>query len=148
MREKLETLPVTELREMAKSQGIKGTSSMRKAELVDILCAHAEKNEKKEAAPKDPEPGPARNPQVSRKREHPGRRPPDRPGSMADPTMEKRRQTRPGGAPGLTIRTASPDRLSLEPTIMATPSSRVRQPRLLLQRFLRVPAKSAPTAAR
>ena len=59
MREKLETLPVTELREMAKSQGIKGTSSMRKAELVDILCAHAEKNEKKEAAPKDPEPGPA-----------------------------------------------------------------------------------------
>ena len=47
MREKLETLPVTELREMAKSQGIKGTSSMRKAELVDILCAHAEKNVKK-----------------------------------------------------------------------------------------------------
>ena len=57
MREKLETLPVTELREMAKSQGIKGTSGMRKAQLVEILCAQAEKGQKKEEASKSPEPG-------------------------------------------------------------------------------------------
>ncbi len=48
MREKLETLPVTELREMAKAQGLKGTSGMRKAELVEVLCAQAEqKSEQK-----------------------------------------------------------------------------------------------------
>ena len=43
MREKLETLPVSELREMAKAQGLNGTSAMRKAELVELLCAQAEK---------------------------------------------------------------------------------------------------------
>lgn len=45
MREKLETLPVSELREMAKAQGLKGTSAMRKAELVELLCAQAEKEQ-------------------------------------------------------------------------------------------------------
>ena len=44
MREKLETLPVAELREMAKAQGLKGVSSMRKAELIEQLCQQAEKN--------------------------------------------------------------------------------------------------------
>ena len=43
MREKLITLPLTQLRELAKSQGIKGASSLRKAELVDLLCEAAEK---------------------------------------------------------------------------------------------------------
>ena len=46
MREKLITLPLTQLRELAKTQGIKGASSLRKAELVDLLCEAAEKNEK------------------------------------------------------------------------------------------------------
>ena len=44
MREKLETLPVAELRELAKAQGLKGVSSMRKAELIELLCRQAEKN--------------------------------------------------------------------------------------------------------
>ena len=44
MREKLETLPVAELRELAKAQGLKGVSSMRKAELIELLCQQAEKN--------------------------------------------------------------------------------------------------------
>ena len=43
MREKLETLPVAELRELAKAQGLKGVSSMRKAELIELLCQQAEK---------------------------------------------------------------------------------------------------------
>ena len=49
MREKLETLPVAELREMAKAQGLKGVSSMRKAELIEQLCQQAEKKSAGEA---------------------------------------------------------------------------------------------------
>jgi transcription termination factor Rho len=45
MREKLQTLPVTQLKELAKSQNIKGCSTMRKAELINALCAEAEKTE-------------------------------------------------------------------------------------------------------
>ena len=44
MREKLQTLPLSELKEMARSRGIKGISSLRKAEIIDLLCAEAEKN--------------------------------------------------------------------------------------------------------
>lgn len=45
MREKLQTLPLVELKQLAKAQGIKGCSSMRKAEIIDLLC------EKEGAAP-------------------------------------------------------------------------------------------------
>lgn len=44
MREKLETLPLVQLRELAKSQGIKNVSGLRKSELVDRLCEIAEKS--------------------------------------------------------------------------------------------------------
>ena len=47
MREKLETLPLSELRELAKAQGLKGVSGFRKSELIDILCKEAEKTEDK-----------------------------------------------------------------------------------------------------
>ena len=42
MREKLETLPVTTLRELAKTQGVKA-SGLKKSELIDRLCEAAEK---------------------------------------------------------------------------------------------------------
>lgn len=45
MREKLETLPLVQLRELVKAQGIKGTSTMRKSELVELLCKAAEEEE-------------------------------------------------------------------------------------------------------
>lgn len=45
MREKLKTLSVATLREMAKAQGAKSTSIMRKAELIDLLCSMAEAGE-------------------------------------------------------------------------------------------------------
>ena len=45
MREKLETLSLAKLKEFAKEQEIKGYGSMRKAELIDILCAKAEEKE-------------------------------------------------------------------------------------------------------
>ena len=37
MREKLETLPLAQLRELAKSQGIRNVSSLRKSELIDFV---------------------------------------------------------------------------------------------------------------
>lgn len=45
MREKLQTLPLTQLRALAKSQGIKGGTGMRKAELIEALCNAAEQEE-------------------------------------------------------------------------------------------------------
>ncbi|MCR4890715.1 MAG: transcription termination factor Rho [Lachnospiraceae bacterium] len=44
MREKLETLPLTQLRELAKSRNIRGIFGMKKAELIDVLCEEAEKD--------------------------------------------------------------------------------------------------------
>ena len=38
MREKLQTLPLSQLREMAKTQGIKSVTTLRKAEIIDRLC--------------------------------------------------------------------------------------------------------------
>ena len=38
MREKLQTLPLTELKELAKAQGIRGISGMKKSDLIDLLC--------------------------------------------------------------------------------------------------------------
>ena len=52
MREKLATLPLSQLRELAKSQGLKYVSGLRKSELVDRLCevAEKEKDDKTESA--------------------------------------------------------------------------------------------------
>ena len=49
MREKLETLPLTQLRELAKARNIKGTSTMKKGELIDLLVEEAEKMDREEA---------------------------------------------------------------------------------------------------
>ena len=38
MREKLQTLPLTQLRELAKTQGLKGVTTLKKAEIIDRLC--------------------------------------------------------------------------------------------------------------
>lgn len=45
MREKLQTLPLTQLKEIAKSQGMKGLSGMKKSDIIDLLCRHAEEVE-------------------------------------------------------------------------------------------------------
>lgn len=44
MRERLQTLPLAELKELAKAQGLKGISALRKAEIIDLLCRQAEEN--------------------------------------------------------------------------------------------------------
>ncbi len=52
MREKLNTLPLNELKELAKAKGLKGISSLRKAELIDLLC-QPEEGEVKETVKRD-----------------------------------------------------------------------------------------------
>lgn len=59
MREKLQTLPLAELKEMAKAQGIKSVTAMRKAELIDALCKVAEQEEIMRTAVAPPKPAPA-----------------------------------------------------------------------------------------
>lgn len=50
MREKLQTLPLAELKELAKSQGFKGISTLRKAEIIELLCRENEAAEHIKAA--------------------------------------------------------------------------------------------------
>lgn len=58
MREKLETLSLIQLKELAKAQGIK-VSGLRKAQLIDLLCEIAERDQqpgkKSEAPSREPE---------------------------------------------------------------------------------------------
>ncbi len=58
MREKLETMSLAVLKDMAKNVGLKGISGLRKAEIIDLLCEHEEKGkqEKGTAAPVQAEP--------------------------------------------------------------------------------------------
>lgn len=45
MREKLKTLPLSQLKEMAKDLGLKRISTMRKADIIELLCKQAEQKE-------------------------------------------------------------------------------------------------------
>ena len=55
MREKLQSLPVSELRAIAKENGIKSVTKLRKQQLVDMILEVNERNQKKqtEAAKKE-----------------------------------------------------------------------------------------------
>jgi len=55
MREKLETLPLAQLKELAKSRGIKGISTMKKSEIIDLLVKEADKMEREDAAKREKE---------------------------------------------------------------------------------------------
>ena len=64
MREKLATLPLTELKEIAKTKGLKGISTIRKSALIDRLMEIYEEEQKAESAPesvqeKEPESKPS-----------------------------------------------------------------------------------------
>lgn len=64
MRERLETLSLTQLKDLAKAQGVKGVSALRKPDLIDLLCKYAEENQ--DAKPKTvaPQPEAAEEPAV------------------------------------------------------------------------------------
>ncbi|MEG2870645.1 MAG: transcription termination factor Rho, partial [Clostridium sp.] len=51
MREKLKTLSLPQLRELAKTQGIKGITVLKKAEIIDKLCEIGEQTENEKAEP-------------------------------------------------------------------------------------------------
>ena len=71
MREKLETLSLTTLKDLAKQEGIKGISGLRKAEIIDLLCEQEEKGkqEKETAAPAPEKQAPAPKAQENRVQE-------------------------------------------------------------------------------
>ncbi len=75
MREKLETLPLAELKELAKARGIKGVSSMKKADIIDILVEEAEKMEndkqKEKPAAKKEKKAPEKREEEELKKEEP-----------------------------------------------------------------------------
>ncbi|MDO4734899.1 MAG: Rho termination factor N-terminal domain-containing protein, partial [Lachnospiraceae bacterium] len=48
MRKKLESLPVVQLREIAKTNGIKGASSMKKADVIEAILQNAEEKKREE----------------------------------------------------------------------------------------------------
>ena len=53
MREKLETLPLAQLREIARENGIKGITALRKANLIDLLVEIYEEKAKKNVVSKE-----------------------------------------------------------------------------------------------
>ena len=53
MKEKLKTLSLAELKELAKAQGLKGISSMRKQQLIDWLAERWEAEVKKQQEQKE-----------------------------------------------------------------------------------------------
>ncbi|MBO5278161.1 MAG: transcription termination factor Rho [Lachnospiraceae bacterium] len=53
MREKLETLPLTELKAIAKEKGIKNLTSMKKSEVIDALMQFSEEKKEVQAEPKE-----------------------------------------------------------------------------------------------
>ena len=62
MREKYETLKLNDLRDIAKKRGIKGATSMKKAELIDLMCELDEKEAAEKEAAQKPAPKAAAKP--------------------------------------------------------------------------------------
>ena len=56
MREKYESLSVSVLRDLAKARGLKGTSTMKKSEVVEAMLAEDERLKKEEEAKAQPQP--------------------------------------------------------------------------------------------
>ena len=47
MKEKYETLPLATLRDLAKARGLKGVSSLKKADLIEVMLKEDEKEIKR-----------------------------------------------------------------------------------------------------
>ena len=89
MREKLQTLPLTQLRELAKAQGLKGITTLKKAEIIDRLCAASEKTE----AASEPAREPAKPEAVGRQSQE--YRPVAEAGRIAEPAPIRTGERRP-----------------------------------------------------
>ena len=91
MKEKLMTLPLAELREMAKAQGLKGVTALRKAQLVEKLAELHEKQEgNRDRAEKKPAEKPMERPS-EKATEKPAVKPaPSVPASIPSETVSRR----------------------------------------------------------
>ena len=49
MREKYESLPLTSLKEIAKARGLKGVSTMKKADIIELMLKKDEQDKAEEA---------------------------------------------------------------------------------------------------
>ncbi|MDO4788804.1 MAG: transcription termination factor Rho [Johnsonella sp.] len=71
MREKLMTLSLVQLKEIAKQENLKGASTLKKSELIDLLCEHSKKLE--ESGQGEQKQAPAKpSPSSHEKRSHQG----------------------------------------------------------------------------
>lgn len=68
MREKYESLALVDLREIAKARKIKGTSTMKKAELIEAMLAEDEKGKQTETYSQEPEQ--SQKPEPNQRAEH------------------------------------------------------------------------------
>lgn len=68
MREKYESLALVDLREIAKARKIKGTSTMKKAELIEAMLAEDEKGKQTETYSQEPEQ--SQKPESNQRAEH------------------------------------------------------------------------------
>ncbi len=89
MREKYESLALVQLKELAKIRGIKGVSTMKKAEVVDAMLTEDEKDKAREETTKPAE-NAAKNP-VEKPAENAARNPVEKP---AEKTVEKAESVR------------------------------------------------------
>ena len=89
MREKYESLALADLKAVAKARGIKGTSTMKKAEIVALMLAEDEKDKAREETTKPAE-NAAKNP-VEKPAENAAKNPVEKP---AEKTVEKAESVR------------------------------------------------------
>ena len=89
MREKYESLALVQLKELAKIRGIKGVSTMKKAEVVDAMLTEDEKDKAREETTKPAE-NAAKNP-VEKPAENAAKNPVEKP---AEKTVEKAESVR------------------------------------------------------
>jgi len=68
MREKLNTLPLAQLREIAKANGLKGITSLKKADLIDRLMVMAQEQEEAKAKEKKKEEAPVKDEKAAGKK--------------------------------------------------------------------------------
>ncbi len=102
MREKLQTLPLTELKELAKAQGIRGISGMKKSDLIDLLC------EKDKEAEDQKKPAPQRQESADQARKSSGSNQPSQPQNQEANTAQGSGSNQPQNQRGGGQRTYQP----------------------------------------
>ena len=103
MREKLKTLPLSELKELAKAQGLKGVSGMRKADIIELLCRQEGSGE---TAPEAQTAEPERQPVKTEQSGEPERQPV----KTEQPVEPERQSVKPERQPVKTEQPVRPER--------------------------------------